>query len=73
MHISADGRATLLRLLEREREREREGKREREGVGGMSASSQMSLAVTVPLITGWETETGEAGHLAYCSTDSRPQ
>lgn len=38
---------------------------------GPSANSQMSLAVTVPLITGSQTECGEAGHLAYCSIDSR--
>lgn len=40
---------------------------------GTSASSQMSLAVTVPLITGSQTECGEAGHLAYCTRDSRQQ
>ena len=33
----------------------------------------MSLAVTVPLITGSQTECGEAGHLAYCTRDSRQQ
>ena len=45
----------------------------RERKRGTSASSQMSLAVTVPLITGSQTECGEAGHLAYCTRDSRQQ
>lgn len=31
--------------------------------GEMTVSSQLSLAVTVPLITGFQTECGEAGHL----------
>lgn len=45
----------------------------RERKRGTSASSQMSLAVTVPLITGFQTECGEAGHLPYCTRDSRQQ
>lgn len=45
----------------------------RERKRGTSVSSQMSLAVTVPLITGFQTECGEAGHLPYCTRDSRQQ
>lgn len=45
----------------------------RERKRGTSVSSQMSLAVTVPLITGFQTECGEAGHLPYCIRDSRHQ
>lgn len=39
------------------------GSRRRGEEGEMTASSQLSLAVTVPLITGFQTECGEAGHL----------
>lgn len=35
----------------------------KEEEGEMTASSQLSLAVTVPLITCFQTECGEAGHL----------
>lgn len=34
----------------------------KEEEGEMTVSSQLSLAVTVPLITGFQTECGEAGH-----------
>ena len=63
-HISTsllDRQATPLRLPERVRKR------------GTSMRGQMSLAVTVPLITGFQTECGEAGCLPCRTTDSRQQ